>query len=77
MPGQRYLNGSNGTGFNAYAAGIKRYGGGRDFPTMGRVDKTGYAERDLMAKARRNAMLKRLQAGQAGNFASANFNRSI
>lgn len=65
------------TGFNAYAAGIKRYGAGRDFPTMGRVDSTGYAERDLKIKARRNALLRRLQAGQAGRFGSADFNRMV
>lgn len=52
--------------FNSYAAGNKVYGGGRSFPTMGPVDKLGYRERDAKTKARRNALLRRMQAGQAG-----------
>jgi len=54
------------SGFNPYAAGNKHYGGGRSFPTSGSVNKLGYAERDNKAAARRNAMLQRLQAEQAG-----------
>lgn len=66
-----------GGGFNAYAAGAKQYGSGRPMPTMGRVDPTGYQERDRLARAKRNAILARLKAGNAGQFASANYNRSI
>ncbi len=66
-----------GGGFNSYAAGTKTYGGGRPMPTIGKVDPTGYAERDRQSRARRNAILRRLQAGQRGKFASADFNRSV
>lgn len=65
----RYLTGSmgDGGGFNAAAAGIKHYGGGRNNPTMGPVDRTGYIERDAALRARRNAILRRLQ-GQSGQY---------
>lgn len=54
-------------GFNSYAAGNKRYGaGGSSAPTMGPVDPAGHRERDLKLNARRNAILARIQAGQAG-----------
>jgi len=66
-----------GAGFNAYAAGNKRYGLGRPMPTMGRVDPQGYKERDRLASAKRNAILARLRAGMSGQFASANYNRSV
>ena len=49
--------------FNSYAAGNKIYGGGRSNPTSGPVDPMGYRERDLKVKAKRNAMLRRLKAG--------------
>lgn len=63
-------------GFNRYAAGNKLYGSGRSFPTMGPVSgKEGYKERDLMARARRNAILQRLKAQQSGKFASADWLR--
>jgi hypothetical protein len=68
---------TGGAGFNAYAAGAKSYGSGRPMPTIGRVDPTGYAERDRMSKARRNAILQRMKAGLSGQFASANYNRSV
>lgn len=49
-----------GGGFNKYAAGSKIYGGGRPMPTTGKVmDKKGYTERDVKAKARREALLRR------------------
>lgn len=47
-----------GGGFNSYAAGAKTYGGGRSMPTVGRVDRLGYAERDAKLKARNNALLR-------------------
>jgi hypothetical protein len=56
------------TGFNKYAAGSKIYGGGRPFPTSGPVDKLGYRIRDAETKARRNAMLRRLKAGNSKNY---------
>lgn len=66
--GQQYL---------PYAAGNKIYGGGRDAPNLGPVDATGYRERDLKYQARRTAMLRRLQAQQAGNYGSADAERLI
>lgn len=67
----RYLQGAS-AGFQPYAAGNKRYGAsGRSAPNIGPVgDKSGYRERDLKKKAMRNAMLKRMKAGQAGRFMS-------
>jgi hypothetical protein len=62
--------------FNDFAAGAKVYGGGRYNPTMGPVDKTGYAERDRKRNVRRNALLARLKANQKGAFASSNSLRS-
>jgi len=75
LPGQRFPRQQaepSATGFNPYSAGIKHYGGGRNFPTSGTVNKQGYAERDNQARARRNAMLQRLQQEQAGNYMDPN-----
>jgi hypothetical protein len=57
--------------FNAFAAGAKVYGGGRYNPTMGPVDKTGYAERDRKLKVRRNALQAKLKARGKGAYASS------
>jgi hypothetical protein len=57
--------------FNAFAAGAKVYGGGRYNPTMGPVDKTGYAERDRKLKVRRNALQAKLKANGKGAYASS------
>lgn len=56
--------------FLKYAAGTKRYGGGRDAPNIGPSDPTGYRERDAMQKARRNALLRRMQKSQSGQIMS-------
>lgn len=51
-----------GGGFNSLAAGNKVYGQGRPNPNQGPVSPgatTGYAKRDAMAAARRNALVKR------------------
>lgn len=61
--------------FNPYAVGNKVYGAGRSFPTMGPVDKLGYRERDLKAKAYRNAVLRRLKASNKKSYASADWLR--
>ena len=58
--------------FNEFAAGAKVYGGGRLNPTMGPVDKAGYAERDRKRNVRRNALLAKLKSNQKGAFASSN-----
>jgi hypothetical protein len=63
--------------FNPYAVGNKIYGGGRSFPTSGPVDPTGYKERDLQTKARRNAILRRLRAQGRGSFMSADYLRGM
>lgn len=63
--------------YNPYSAGGKIYGGGRDAPNLGPVDPTGHNERDLKYQARRDAMLRRLKARQAGNFGSADVGRII
>ena len=53
--------------FSPYTAGSKVYGGGRPMPTIGPVDKAGYRMRDRAAKARRDAMLRRMKAMQSNN----------
>lgn len=60
-----------------YAVGEKIYGGGRSFPTMGPVDRMGYKERDAVSAARRDAVLRRLQAVQGGKTASADAMRKV
>lgn len=60
---------------NKYAAGNKTYGMGRSFPTMGPVDKLGYRERDAKVRLRRNAMLRRLKAGNKKNYNSPDWLR--
>ncbi len=65
------------SGFNPYAAGNKVYGGGRPQPNVGPVDPSGYAERDLTATARRNAILRRLKASASGDYASADALRQV
>lgn len=67
----------NGGGFQPYAAGIKHYGMGRSFPTSGTVNRLGYARRDNEAAARRNALLKQMQARQGGQFNSPDALRPI
>lgn len=57
--------------FSNTAAGNKVYGGGRPMPTVGPVDPMGYAERDLAAKTQRNAILRKLKAGQSQNYFSS------
>lgn len=56
--------------FNSYAAGNKYYGGGRNFPNMGPVSgqgTLGYAQRDNEAKAKKNAILRRMRGQSTGN----------
>lgn len=49
-----------GAAVNNYAAGAPHYGAGRPMPTSGLVtDKVGYAKRDTLAAARRNALIRR------------------
>jgi hypothetical protein len=54
--------------FNPYAAGNKRYGGGRSMPNIGPVaNPQGYNERDNRAQARKNAIMRRMKGQQKGN----------
>lgn len=46
-------------GFNKFAAGAKRYGGGRSMPSIGKNKKAGYNARD----ARLAAMQRRAGKG--------------
>lgn len=60
--------------FNPYAVGNKVYGNGRSFPNFGPTfHREGYAERDRMVKARRNALLRRMKAQATGNYMSADY----
>jgi hypothetical protein len=53
-----------GAAFNKYAAGAKHYGTGRNAPNVGITpNKTGYAQRDAAAAARKNALLRRSSGG--------------
>lgn len=59
---------------NKYAAGIKRYGAsGRIGPNIGKPDRVGYRKRDRKAQAKRDAMLKRMMAGQGKRYMSKDF----
>lgn len=66
----RYAVGRDRETFNPYTAGAKRYGiSGRRGPNVGRTaNLAGYRERDQ--RARRAALLRRLQAFQRGAYAS-------
>ena len=72
-----YAQGLQPTGQNQYAAGSRVYGAGRPMPNLGPSDKQGYAERDRLAKVKRDAMLKRIQALQGGNPGSPDANRTV
>ena len=58
--------------FNPYAAGAKIYSNMTMSPTSGPVDKAGYAARDRRKKAKRNAILGKMQAMNTGAFADPN-----
>jgi hypothetical protein len=63
--------------FLPFAAGNKIYGGGRDAPNLGPVNPMGYRDRDLKYQARRTAILRRIQAGQKGNYMSPDVGREV
>lgn len=64
-----------GTGFNPYAAGAKIYGGTSYAPTIGPVDKAGYAERDRKLAVRRNALGAKLKAMSKKAYGSSDVTR--
>ena len=71
----RYLQGAVQT-FNPYGAGQKIYGSGRSAPNIGPTQSPeGYRTRDMAARTRRQALLKRLQAGQRGRYMSEDYLR--
>lgn len=62
--------------FSKYAAGSKTYRGVSSAPNMGPTSgQEGYAERDLKyrTRARRNALLRRVQAKQKKRYMSADY----
>lgn len=61
--------------FNPFAAGSKIYGQGMKSPTVGPVDKTGYASRDRRLMVKRNAILGKIKDANKGAFANPNFGR--
>lgn len=62
-----YLNQNFNASFTPYAAGPKRYGGGRSAPNVGPVtNMQGYRERDLRAKVYKQRMMKKLKKKQQG-----------
>lgn len=63
--------------FNPYGAGARIYGPGRYNPTMGAVDKTGYAERDRKRRAKINALRAKTKASSTKSYASPDFMRFI
>ena len=57
--------------YQSYAAGNKLYGFGRSSPHVGGgLDPTGYRVRDAVTRVKRNALLRRLKAGQKQSFMS-------
>jgi hypothetical protein len=69
----QYVQG-RGQSFNPFGTGNKVYGSGRSMPNLGPTSSPeGYAERDKKAKARRNAMLRRLKATQRGRYMSSDY----
>lgn len=62
-----YLGGNLNGSFQPYAAGPKRYGGGRTAPNLGPVTNTqGYKERDLRNKVYKKRMMQKLKKRQQG-----------
>jgi len=65
------FNNARSPGFNAFAAGDKKYGSGRPMPNIGPSDPLGYRERNLQIEARKNAIGRRLKALRTGDIAKA------
>lgn len=61
-----------------YMVGNRVYNGFSPSPRVGPVaDKSGYKERDLKHRARRNAILKRMKAKKKGKHMSADALREV
>lgn len=63
--------------FNPYSAGRKMYGAGRDFPTIGMNDKSGYRMRDAVGKARKAAVMRRLKSLNQGKIMQSDVLRRL
>ena len=67
--------------YTPYAAGRKTYGfGARTNPQAGPLSpdsREGYAQRDMIAQARKRAILNRMSAEQRGRFMDPDYLRSI
>lgn len=64
--------------YTPYAAGRKMYGiSGRGNPTSGPVEQEGYQQRDMIAQARKRAILARMSAEQRGRYMDPDYLRSI
>ena len=64
--------------YTPYAAGSKLYGLGQTQPTSGPItNKDGYIERDMQARARRNAILQRMSAEQRGRYLDPDYLRGV
>lgn len=58
------VSGRGGSGFNAYAAGRRHYGAGRNAPNVGATpNKAGYGKRDAAAANRKDALMRRIKGG--------------
>jgi hypothetical protein len=67
--------------YTPYAAGRKSYGfGARTNPMSGPMDpagREGYQERDMIAQARKRAILARMSAEQRGRYMDPDYLRSV
>ena len=73
-----YLGFDKPDAYTPYAAGRKMDGfAGRDNPTSGPVAQEGYQERDMIARARKRAILNRMSAEQRGRYMDPDYLRSI
>jgi len=63
--------------YTPYAAGRKMYGSPAGQAPNGATQSpqaaAGYNARDMKVRARRNAMLRYMKAGQSGNYASSDY----
>lgn len=67
--------------YTPYASGRKMYGfAGRTNPTSGPIDpqgREGYQQRDMVAQARKRAILSRMSAEQRGRYMDPDYLRSV
>ncbi|HEY9805828.1 MAG TPA: hypothetical protein V6D04_04620 [Candidatus Obscuribacterales bacterium] len=78
--GLSYAGFSKPDAYTPYAAGAKMYGFGRPNPTSGPVSpdaQEGYQQRDMMAQARKRAILARMSAGQRQRFMDPDYLRGL